>query len=203
MRGERVHRATAVGRRSRWSCWRRSWCSLLVSARGDPLRELPAQAGGLAADASRNLEHEYHLDESVPEQYVALARRLRAGRLGRVVPAPSGRSPTWWARPPGTRSCWSAPRVVLSVMLALVHRRGERGAPALAVRLRWRPAFSYFGFSMPDFFFALLLQLVRGGGAARAVRHPRASTCRASTRVGERGRHRQPDPAHGAAGARR
>ena len=48
--------------------------------------------------------------------------------------------------------------VVLSVMLALLHRRGERGAPVLAFD-HAATSFSYFGFSMPDFFFALLLQL--------------------------------------------
>src|SRR5436190_24347791 len=41
----------------------------LVSARGDPLRALRHRPG-VSAQTVVNLEHEYHLDESKPSQYV-------------------------------------------------------------------------------------------------------------------------------------
>ena len=41
----------------------------LVSARGDPLKELRHRPG-VSQQTLQNLEHEYHLDESRPAQYV-------------------------------------------------------------------------------------------------------------------------------------
>ena len=41
----------------------------LVSARGDPLRDLRHRPG-VSQITIHNLEHEYHLDESRPEQYL-------------------------------------------------------------------------------------------------------------------------------------
>ena len=40
----------------------------LVSARGDPLRALRHRPG-VSTQTIKNLEHEYHLDKSRPEQY--------------------------------------------------------------------------------------------------------------------------------------
>ena len=41
---------------------------LLVSARGDPLRDFRHKPT-VSQQTNRNLEHEYHLDKSTPEQY--------------------------------------------------------------------------------------------------------------------------------------
>ena len=41
---------------------------LLVSARGDPLRDFRHKPS-VSQQTIRNLEHQYHLDESVPQQY--------------------------------------------------------------------------------------------------------------------------------------
>ena len=107
--GDRVRRAAAGHGHRSSSCWRRSSCSCWsrrVATRCATCATVPASP----SRRSRNLEREYHLDESRPEQYVRLAGRLRAGRLGRRRSAPTGRSPTWSARRRGTRSCSSARR---------------------------------------------------------------------------------------------
>ena len=128
----------------------------LVSARGDPLKDLRHRPG-VSQVTLRNLEHEYHLDESRPAQYV--------GWLGDFVQGDWGTS-FRTERSVSTmvgEAAWNSfllvgTAVVLSVMLALFI------GVVSAVRQyslfdHAATSFSYFGYSMPDFFFALLLQL--------------------------------------------
>ncbi len=128
----------------------------LVSARGDPLRDLRHRPG-VSQQTLQNLEHQYHLDESRPAQYVHW--------LGDFVQGDWGES--FRTQQPVTDMVWKATwnslllvgtALVLSVMLALII------GVVSAVRQyslfdHAATSFSYFGFSMPDFFFALLLQL--------------------------------------------
>ena len=128
----------------------------LVSARGDPLKDLRHRPG-VSQVTLRNLEREYHLDESRPAQYV--------GWLGDFVQGDWGTS--FRTQQPVTEmvgeATWNSfllvgTALVLSVMLALLI------GVVSAVRQyslfdHAATSFSYFGFSMPDFFFALLLQL--------------------------------------------
>ena len=128
----------------------------LVSARGDPLRELRLRPG-VSQQTLRNLEHEYHLDESRPAQYVHWLGDFAQGDWGesfrsqRPVTDMVGKA-TW------NTLLLVGTALVLSVMLALII------GVVSAVRQyslfdHAATSFSYFGFSMPDFFFALLLQL--------------------------------------------
>ncbi len=128
----------------------------LVSARGDPLKDLRHRPG-VSQQTLQNLEHEYHLDESRPAQYV--------GWLGDFVQGDWGES--FRTQQPVAdmvgRATWNSfllvgTALVLSVFLALII------GVLSAVRQyslfdHAATSFSYFGFSMPDFFFALLLQL--------------------------------------------
>jgi peptide/nickel transport system permease protein len=129
----------------------------LVSARGDPLRELRHRPA-VSEQTIRNLEHEYHLDESRPAQYV--------GWLGDFVQGDWGHS--FSTDQPVDEMVWTAAwntfllvgtALVFSVSLALLI------GVVSAVRQysafdHLATGFSYFGFSMPDFFFALMLQLL-------------------------------------------
>jgi len=128
----------------------------LVSARGDPLQQLRHRPG-VSQVTLRNLEREYHLDESRPDQYV--------GWLGDFVQGDWGDS-FRTQRPVVDMvgdATWNSlllvgTALVLSVVLALLI------GVVSAVRQystfdHAATTFSYFGFSMPDFFFALLLQL--------------------------------------------
>jgi peptide/nickel transport system permease protein len=130
---------------------------LLVSARGDPLRDLRHKPT-VSQQTIRNLEHEYHLDKSTPEQYALWLGDFVRGDWGT-----SFRS----ERPVSDMvadATWNSfllvgTAVVLSAVLALLL------GVVSAVRQHslfdyTATGFSYFGFSMPDFFFALLLQLV-------------------------------------------
>lgn len=128
----------------------------LVSARGDPLQELRRRPG-VSQITLRNLEREYHLDESRPAQYL--------GWLGDFVQGDWGES--FRTQQPVVDmvgdAAWNSfllvgTALVLSVAVALVV------GVISAVRQysafdHAATTFSYFGFSMPDFFFALLLQL--------------------------------------------
>jgi peptide/nickel transport system permease protein len=128
----------------------------LVSARGDPLQELRRRPG-VSQITLRNLEREYHLDESRPTQYL--------GWLGDFVQGDWGES--FRTQQPVVDmvgdAAWNSfllvgTALVLSVAVALVV------GVISAVRQystfdHAATTFSYFGFSMPDFFFALLLQL--------------------------------------------
>ena len=128
----------------------------LVSARGDPLRDLRHRPA-VSQQTIRNLEREYHLDESRPQQYL--------GWLGDFVRGDWGSS--FRTQQPVTemvgKAAWNTfllvgTALLLSVALALLL------GVVSAVRQystfdHLATGFSYFGFSMPDFFFALLLQL--------------------------------------------
>ncbi|HEY3672998.1 MAG TPA: ABC transporter permease [Acidimicrobiia bacterium] len=128
----------------------------LVSARGDPLQDLRHRPG-VSQQTVHNLEREYHLNDSRPSQYV--------NWLGDFVQGDWGTS--FRTQQPVTdmvgTATWNSlllvgTALVLSVMLALCI------GVVSAVRQyslfdHAATSFSYFGFSMPDFFFALLLQL--------------------------------------------
>jgi peptide/nickel transport system permease protein len=128
----------------------------LVSARGDPLADLRRRPQ-IDAQTIHNLEHEYHLDESRPQQYVDWLGDFVRGdwgesfRSGRPVDDIVGKAAWNTFLLVGTA-------LLLSVSLALIL------GVVSAVRQysafdHVATGFSYFGFSMPDFFFALLLQL--------------------------------------------
>jgi peptide/nickel transport system permease protein len=128
----------------------------LVSARGDPLSELRRRPG-VSQITLRNLEREYHLDESRPTQYVNWLGNFVQGNWG-----DSFRTQEPVVDMVG-EATWNSvllvgTALVLSVILALCI------GVVSAVRQyslfdHAATSFSYFGFSMPDFFFALLLQL--------------------------------------------
>ena len=129
----------------------------LVSARGDPLRELRHRPG-VSQQTIRNLEHEYHLDESKPAQYVLWLGDFVQGdwgesfRTDRPVSDMVGEA-TWNSfLLVGTALVFS---VVLAMLIGVVSAVRQYSAFDHVAT-----GFSYFGFSMPDFFFALLLQLV-------------------------------------------
>jgi peptide/nickel transport system permease protein len=128
----------------------------LVSARGDPLRDLRHRPG-VSQETIQNLEHQYHLDESRPQQYL--------GWLGDFVQGDWGDS-FRTQRPVADmvgEATWNSillvgTALVLSVILAMII--GVVSAVRQYSAFDYAATtFSYFGFSMPDFFFALLLQL--------------------------------------------
>lgn len=128
----------------------------LVSARGDPLDELRHRPG-IDPTTLANLEREYHLDEPWAQQYALW--------LGDFVQGDWGDS--FRTRQPVVdmvgKATWNTfllvgTALLLSVMLALFI--GVVSAVRqYSVFDHAATSFSYFGFSMPDFFFALLLQL--------------------------------------------
>ena len=130
---------------------------LLVSARGDPLREFRRKPT-VSQQTIRNLEHEYHLDKSVPEQYVLWLGDFVQGDWGT-----SFRTEQPVSDMVGD-AAWNSflligTAVVLSAALGLLV--GVVSAVRQHTTFDYAATgFSYFGFSMPDFFFALLLQLV-------------------------------------------
>jgi peptide/nickel transport system permease protein len=130
---------------------------LLVSARGDPLRDFRHKPT-VSQQTIRNLEHEYHLDKSVPEQYALWLGDFVQGDWGtsfRTEQPVSGMVGD---------AAWNSflligTAVVLSAALGLLV--GVVSAVRQHTTFDYAATgFSYFGFSMPDFFFALLLQLV-------------------------------------------
>jgi len=129
----------------------------LVSARGDPLRDFRHRPG-VSQQTLRNLEDEYHLNESPPVQYL--------GWLGDFVQGDWGTS--FRTQEPVTgmvgEAAWNSFLLVGTTLLFSVAVAMLVGVLS-AVRQystfdHVATGFSYFGFSMPDFFFALLLQLV-------------------------------------------
>jgi peptide/nickel transport system permease protein len=54
----------------------------LVTARGDPLRDYRHKPG-VSAQTVHNLEHQYHLDESKPQQYLSWLGDFVRGDWGR------------------------------------------------------------------------------------------------------------------------
>ena len=130
---------------------------VLVTARGDPLRDFRHKPG-VSQQTVKNLEHQYHLDVSKPEQYLLW--------LGDFVQGDWGRS--FKTDQPVTEmvgdAVWNSallviPAVLLSVAVAMLV-----GVVSAVRRYSTfdhvATGFSYFGFSIPDFFFALMLQLV-------------------------------------------
>jgi peptide/nickel transport system permease protein len=128
----------------------------LVSARGNPLAPLEHRPG-IDPTTLENLKHEYHLDKPWVEQYGLWLGDFVQGDWGesfrtqRPVIDMVGEA-TW------NTFLLVGTALVLSIMLALFI------GVVSAVRQyslfdHAATSFSYFGFSMPDFFFALLLQL--------------------------------------------
>ena len=130
---------------------------LLVTAKGDPLKDLRTNPT-VSPRTIQNLEERYHLDDPVLERY---------GRwLGDFVQGDWGRSFQSQERVTDIvgEAAWNSfllvgTAVVLSVVLALLIGVVSAVRQGSAVD-HVATGFSYFGFSMPDFFFALLLQLV-------------------------------------------
>jgi peptide/nickel transport system permease protein len=130
---------------------------LLVSARGDPLRDIRRRPT-VSQQTIRNLEEQYHLDRSTPEQYALW--------LGNFVQADWGTSfrTDQDVSDMVADAAWNTfllvgTAVVLSAALGLLV--GVVSAVRQHTAFDYAATgFSYFGFSMPDFFFALLLQLV-------------------------------------------
>ena len=128
----------------------------LVAARGDPLRALRHRPG-VSTETIANLEHEYHLDESKPAQYALWLGDFVQGDWGesfrtqRPVTEMVGEA-TWNSvLLAGTALVFS---VILAMLIGVVSAVRQYSTFDFAAT-----SFSYFGFSMPDFFFALLLQL--------------------------------------------
>jgi peptide/nickel transport system permease protein len=128
----------------------------LVSARGDPLRALRHRPG-VSTQTITNLEHEYHLDEPRPAQYALWLGDFVQGDWGqsfrtqRPVTEMVGDA-TWNSvLLVGTALVFS---VILAMLIGVLSAVRQYSAFDFAAT-----SFSYFGFSMPDFFFALLLQL--------------------------------------------
>ena len=130
---------------------------LLVAARGDPLRDFRHRPT-VSQQTIRNLEEEYHLDEPLLERYGLWLGDVVQGDLGRSFRTDRPVSDMVWT------AAWNSfllvgTAVVLSTVLALligvISAVRQHSAFDYAAT-----GFSYFGFSMPDFFFALLLQLV-------------------------------------------
>jgi peptide/nickel transport system permease protein len=128
----------------------------LVSARGDPLQSLRHRPG-VSSQTIENLEHEYHLDESRPAQYALWLGDFVRGDWGesfrtqRPVTEMVGEA-TWNSvLLVGTALVFS---VILAMLIGVLSAIRQYSAFDFAAT-----SFSYFGFSMPDFFFALLLQL--------------------------------------------
>jgi peptide/nickel transport system permease protein len=129
----------------------------LVRATGDPLREFRHRPGA-SPQTIANLEAKYHLHDSLVVQYGAW--------LGDFVQGDWGRS--YATDQPVTEmvqdAVWNSvllvvPAVVLAAGIALVLGTVSAVRRSSAFD-HVATGFSYFGFSMPDFFFALLLQLV-------------------------------------------
>lgn len=128
----------------------------LVSARGDPLKDFRHRPG-VSQVTLRNLEHQYHLDESRPQQYVDWLGDFVQGNWGtsfqttRPVTDMVGDAAWNTFLLVGTAVLLS---VVLAMLIGVVSAVRQYSVFDHAAT-----SFSYFGFSMPDFFFALLLQL--------------------------------------------
>jgi peptide/nickel transport system permease protein len=129
----------------------------LVAARGDPLRDLRHRPG-VSQQTLHNLEHEYHLDESKPAQYVGWLGDFAQGDWGTSFR--TQRAVTSMV----AEAAWNTVLLVGTALLLSVSLAMLLGVVS-AVRQysvfdHVATGFSYFGYSMPDFFFALLLQLL-------------------------------------------
>jgi len=129
---------------------------LLVSARGDPLAD-ERRKPGVSEQTIETREREYHLDRSKPTQYGLWLADFAVGDWGRSFE--SGRSVrTIIADAAGNTAILVGAAAGLSVLVALIagtyasvhHGRfGDRAVNGAAA----------FGIAMPEFWFALLLQL--------------------------------------------
>ena len=128
----------------------------LVSARGDPLNDLRRRPG-VSPTTIHNLEREYHLDESRPAQYVGWLSDFVQGNWGESFrtqrPVVDMVGDAIWNSVllVGTALLFS---IVLALLIGVISAVRQ-----YSVFDHVATSFSYFGFSMPDFFFALLLQL--------------------------------------------
>lgn len=130
---------------------------LLVSARGDPLADERRRVG-VSEETIEAREREYHLDRSKPAQYGLWLRDFAVGDWGRSFE--SGRSVrTMILDAAGNTAILVGAAAALSIVLALVAgtyasvHRGRFGDHAVN-------GATAFGMAMPEFWFALLLQLV-------------------------------------------
>ena len=130
---------------------------LLVSARGDPLADERRRVG-VSEQAIEARERQYHLDRSKPVQYGLWVRDFATGDWGRSFE--SGRSVrTMIADAAGNTAILVGAAAAVSIVVALTAgtfaavRRGRFGDHAVN-------GASAFGIAMPEFWFALLLQLV-------------------------------------------
>lgn len=129
----------------------------LVSAQGDPLRDYRGRAGA-SEQTIRNLEEQYHLDQSKPRQYMSWLGDFVTGDWGRSF---SSDRPvrTMVAEATGNSVLLVGTAVVLSAVVAMavgVWSALRQGSWVDHTTL----GASYLGYAMPDFWLALLLQLV-------------------------------------------
>src|SRR5262249_41924685 len=130
---------------------------LLVSATGDPLADLRIQPG-VSPTTIAHLEEQYHLDEPVLTRYGLwlgdLVRGDWGGSFATGQPVDEMIGDAAWNTflLVGTAVLLSIGAAILLGVLSAVRERSMFDHTATA--------FSYFGFSMPDFFFALMLQLL-------------------------------------------
>ena len=128
----------------------------LVSARGDPLAKYRHDPR-YSEQTLKNLEHEYHLDEPFVQQY--------GDWLGDFVQG-DWHSSFVTQRPVSDMvgaAVWNSVLLIGTTLVFAVSLALLIGVVSAVRRYSTfdylATGFSYFGFSMPDFFFALLLQL--------------------------------------------
>ena len=130
---------------------------LLVSARGDPLAE-QRRRPGVSEETIEARERRYHLDRPKLEQYGLWLRDFATGDWGTSFD--SGRSVrSIIGRAAGNTAMLVGAAAAISVVVALAagtyaatrrHRFGDHAVNGMTA----------FGLSMPEFWFALMLQLV-------------------------------------------
>jgi peptide/nickel transport system permease protein len=129
----------------------------LVSFRGDPLAELRGRPL-VSQETIRQLEEEYHLDEPVVVQYGLWLRDFVRGDWGTSYDSRRPVKDLIAQALPNTLMLVGG-AMVISVIVALVV--GVVSAVRQYSRFDYlATGFSYFGFSMPIFWFGLILQLV-------------------------------------------
>jgi peptide/nickel transport system permease protein len=128
----------------------------LVSARGDPLAELRRRPL-VSAETVRALEEQYHLDESRPKQYLLWLGDFVRGDWGDSFATRRPVTDMISESLKNTMILLSA-TFVFSVVVAMAV--GIVGAIRQYSAFDYAASgFSYFGFSMPIFWFGLILQL--------------------------------------------
>lgn len=130
---------------------------VLVSARGDPLNDLRRRPG-ISQQTIENREREYHLDESRPKQFFGWLGDFVRGDWGNSFDSGRPVRGIIW------RATWNTAllvvsSVVLSVVVALA--LGTATARRRASMFdRASTGLTTLGFSVPDFWVALVLQLL-------------------------------------------